>query len=426
MKSLLDDLDECNKELERFVDKSERLGPYRKYSQKSATNPLNGVRTYAKILYSVLCVGANCYGSHKTKLQLEKRTKPPKRAKSLVRRDNDDNPCFTVSFLLSVDETGANSSGIWQDAQIQVMTTDTALSSCPKPLSSAGKKNVGFNLPMPLPAKPAALSKIDQNTLQDLKDLCTPIRQAQAKKPCLGFCLDPAGKLRGVYPVETPIRSIPRTITLKEVLAASASPVSSMLKISRKERMNLAVILACSYLQLQGTPWLKDTWSKEDIVFNGDIMSTSIQPCDMEEPYIICEFRPLRSHTSGLLPHTTSASQPLLPGNPSLLSLGVLLLELYSGQTFEQYCIQASLENGPRLDTYIQQLRNLDIVSKWLNAEQENLSAGYQGAILHCVRSFFDPIQNTTDETAFRQSVFDQVVVPLQSEMQDFLGEKRR
>jgi hypothetical protein len=55
-----------------------------------------------------------------------------------------------------------------------------------------------------------------------------------------------------------------------------------------------------------------------------------------------------------------------------------------------------------------------------------NLPAGYQGAVLHCFRSFFDPIKNVTDEDAFRQSIYHQVVVPLQEEMQSFLGERRR
>jgi hypothetical protein len=434
MERLLDDLDECIKEVERFTDKSERLLPYRKQIKKSTTvNPLNGVRAYANALYNVLCVGANCKlgswrysfhhysaytesfgytiheclnaldrmphnpyislynadagnflagrGAHKTKLQLKRRIKPAK-GRSLV---GSDDPCFTVSFLIYRSGSDPTKSPwIWQETRIQVMSKDTTSLAItkslpnphfPKPLPSPGKKTVGFNLPPPRPMKIMDLPEIDMKSLQDMKDLCSAIRQAQIKKCCLGFCLDAEGHLRGVYPVEKRVTLATGVITLKDMLAVSKTQ-SSLLKMSRKERMNLAITVASSYLQLQATPWLKDTWSKEDIVFDGDMSATLIRPCNIEQPYISHEHQPFPSQKPIIKP-------PSLPGNPSLLSLGVLLLELYTGQTFERFCAQASIENEnvPAFDGYIQQLRNLDLVSKWLNAEQEDLSAGYQGAV---------------------------------------------
>ena len=391
MKSLLDDLDECNKELERFTDKSERLVPYRKETKKTVTNPLSGVRSYAKELYSVLCLGTKCHGLHKAKLQLERRTAPPKGSQSLVSRDNADNPCFTISFLVNQNGPYPNSPSIWQETQIQVVAKETTPKPMPTPLPSHGRKTVGFRLPAPVPpTKSLVLPEIDLKSLQECKDLCSAISKSQIKNPCLGFCLGPEGKLRGVYPVEKRARSITGTIALKDILTSASRSAPTMLKMSRKERMNLAVILASSYLQLQATPWLKDTWSKEDIVFDSDMKTTTIRPCNLEQPYISHEFRAIGPQNNSV-PQMANFKTSPLPGNPSLLSLGILLLELYTGQTFEQYSTQASLENGPILNNYIQQLRNLDLVSKWLVTEQEDLSAGYQSAVLHCIRSFFDP-----------------------------------
>lgn len=426
MKTLLDDLDECNKELERFTDKSERLAPYRKTPTKPIANPLNPVRTYAKALYNVLCVGASCRGFHKAKLGLEKRTKPPKGSRSLMSKDGDD-ICFTISFLVSQDPANPASLRIWQETRIQILTDDLAANPPPRPPPAPGHRSVGFNLPPPVPLRrPVGAPVIDLRRLPNLRDVCSALRQSQVTNPCVGFCIDAEGQLRGVYPVETRRQPVSDIITLQDILTASTLPTPTLLRMSRKERMNLAVVLASSYLQLQSTPWLQDAWGKKDIVFDINRNTLSARPCNVEQPYFAHNFRPLAAQNIGAQGQIGLGVMPLSPGNSSLLSLGIVLLELYTGQTFEQFCSELSLASGSSLDAYMQQLRNLDILSRWLNAKQEDLSAGYHGAVLHCIRRFLDPIQNLNDEAAFRQSIYDQVIVPLQEELQSFLGESRR
>ncbi|KAI9764814.1 MAG: hypothetical protein M1839_005706 [Geoglossum umbratile] len=430
MKSLLDDLDECNKELERFTDKSERLVPYRKETKFPAATSLNQVRTYAKSLYSVLCIGTNCHVCHQVKLRLERRIKSRKGKRYPAPKTGDDvatQPCFTVSFLIYNDRLApdSNSSWIWQDAQIQVITRKVTSTGMPKVPPKPGKKAVGFNLPLEHPPQTLA-PVIEQNNLQELKDLCSTIKHAQSARPCLGFCLDNEGRLRGIYPVEKLMRSTKGTTTLKELLAASPTSTPQMPKLSRKERMTLAVIISSSYLQLQATPWLKDTWSKEDIVFDEDMDTTSIRPLNVDQPYIVHGFQPRASPLTATQNTPSNVNRASLPGNPSLLALGIILLELYTGQTFEQCCSKTSAEISPCLDDYYKQLHNLDAASKWLNAAQEDLSAGYMGAVLHCFRSFFDPINTGQNETVFRQSIYEQVILPLHEELQSFLGESQR
>jgi hypothetical protein len=100
-------------------------------------------------------------------------------------------------------------------------------------------------------------------------------------------------------------------------------------------------------------------------------------------------------------------------------------LELYTGQTFEQRRSQF-LTNTSGFNEYFKQLHDLDAASQWLNNAREELSAAYGHAIQHCVRSYFDPISTKQDENALRRSVLEQVVVPLQEELQIFLGDVRR
>jgi hypothetical protein len=290
MKTLLDDLDECNKELERFTDKSERLAPYRKVPKKPVANPLNNVRTYAKALYNVLCIGASCHGFHKAMLGLERRTKALRSSRPLASTSGDE-LSFAVSFLVCQDPANPNLLRIWQETQIQVIIDDKASSPTSRPLPSPGQRTVRFNLPPPVPLRrPLGASLVDLNTLPNLRDLCSAISQAPFRKPCIGFCLDKEGKLRGVYPVEKPSKCITEIITLQDILASSTPPTPNLLKMTRKERMNLAVVLASSYLQLQATPWLSDTWGKRDIVFNID-RSLSSRQCNVEHPYFSHQVR---------------------------------------------------------------------------------------------------------------------------------------
>jgi hypothetical protein len=221
------------------------------------------------------------------------------------------------------------------------------------------------------------------------------------------------------------------TMALTELLAASSTSAPNILKMSRKERMTLAVILSSSYLQLEATPWLKETWSKDDILFEKDLTSTITRPIDIERPYIAITFRPeplLPSITNNLNSAAANVTQSTItpapsPGNPGLLALGIMLLELYTGQAFENCNFKLSIQAGPVLDFYLQQLQLLGAASQWLNTVQEDLSAGYTGAVLHCIRSYFDPVRTAKDEAIFRQTVYDQVLLPLEKELRSFLGE---
>lgn len=120
-----------------------------------------------------------------------------------------------------------------------------------------GTRTVGFSLPPTVPQNP--LPGIDQHSLQELKDICSSLRQAQSDPACLGFCLDTQGKLRGVYPVAKEMNVKKGTINLKDILGIRSLSMTNLIQMSRKERMSLAVTLSSSYLQLQATPWLKDT-----------------------------------------------------------------------------------------------------------------------------------------------------------------------
>jgi hypothetical protein len=121
IKALLEELDGCNKELERFTDRSEKLEPFRKASKPSFAKRLQRIQLYAKNLHQVLVQSwsCSCKATHCTNLQLEQRIGGY--AKGVVRKKGDEREfCFTVAF--------SGDPGVWQEAEIQMLEQEV---DCP-------------------------------------------------------------------------------------------------------------------------------------------------------------------------------------------------------------------------------------------------------------------------------------------------------
>ncbi|ELR10334.1 hypothetical protein VC83_07938 [Pseudogymnoascus destructans] len=186
--------------------------------------------------------------------------------------------------------------------------------------------------------------------------------------------------------------------------------------LSRKDRMSLALILASSFVQLEATQWIQESWGKEDIVFDRAPDAPEDSSVDLSKPYILHSIEK-RTADNKTRPIRNSR-------NYSLLSLGILLLELSTGQSFEQHLSRIKGKSTASLDPpeeSVERLMKLSEVRKWLVAVQDDLSSGFHGAIWHCIKSYFDE-ESGKSEDVYRQAVLDQVVLPLQEDLQSFLG----
>lgn len=131
IKALLEELNDCNRELERFTEKSEKIETYRKAAKPSFATRLQRIQGYAENLHTSLCWSCSCKDAHRTSLQLEPRGNL---YASGMRISNANKTCFTVSFSsLAVD---TSTLWKWQAAEISVEEDDdiglTPVSS-PKP-----------------------------------------------------------------------------------------------------------------------------------------------------------------------------------------------------------------------------------------------------------------------------------------------------
>jgi hypothetical protein len=131
IKALLEELDDCNKELERFTEKSEKIETYRKSVKPAFASRLQRIQGYAKSLHDSLLWSCTCKSSHKTSLQLE-----PRGNLFASGMKKTSKTTFTVSFT-SAATTTDDSDGpwTWQAAEILVDEEDPNLPplSSPKP-----------------------------------------------------------------------------------------------------------------------------------------------------------------------------------------------------------------------------------------------------------------------------------------------------
>jgi len=64
MKSLLDELDDCNEQLEGYTNKTGQLDLFESSAKSTLSFPFNDqIRSYAKNLYNVIYLGFNCQSS---------------------------------------------------------------------------------------------------------------------------------------------------------------------------------------------------------------------------------------------------------------------------------------------------------------------------------------------------------------------------
>lgn len=244
----------------------------------------------------------------------------------------------------------------------------------------------------------------DPSKLQVVTNLCSVLEKPSS--PWIGFCLDINGHLRGAYPAR------PRALAYVENAVSLGEMLVKLQGLhSKEDAYSLSITLSSSLLQFSHTPWLGHSWDKADIVFlrakDGSALSV-----DVEHPYLI------REHT---LDDTRQIQRNAYPGSDSskVLGLGILLVEICSGQPIES--LRHPEDLGPSGEP--NEITNLQAIRRWI-LEQENkgnLTPAFRSAISHCLKCFVDPTASLQNPD-FRRTVEEQVIAPLEDEMNYLFG----
>lgn len=240
-----------------------------------------------------------------------------------------------------------------------------------------------------------------------IPDLCQVMRQRTIAQQSLGWLLD---QRRGYHNFSTAkasrnFRGLPehKTISLKELLEGDP------LRFPNRSRHRVAATLASSLLQLQRTPWLADSWNKNDVLF-----LVEQDKVLYKRPYLCKEFNSCEVTASSL--ETADGENledcPHFRPKMSLESLAIVLLELCVGEPLEKRPEKARLKTaGPSAQSSHEYL--LSIAQGWLWEEIYDFEPMFSDIIESCM--YFPNMQRAKlgklDE--LRLDIYSVIVEPL-------------
>ena len=182
------------------------------------------------------------------------------------------------------------------------------------------------------------------------------------------------------------------------------------------ERLSIAVTLASSILQLDGTLWLRTSWTSKDILVHyqesfGKHGSLLQNVC----PHVSWEINSQdanRSEGFRLSEQLTCSIQC----DEILIALGMALVELCFGRTLLSMCNE---ENEGRTEDDIRLMTALDL----LHDVQLQAEHNYATVVDRCLNGDWKRIDDRFGDENFELAVFEHIVKPLIDDLEHFRGE---
>ncbi|KAF5672516.1 hypothetical protein FHETE_3650 [Fusarium heterosporum] len=164
------------------------------------------------------------------------------------------------------------------------------------------------------------------------------------------------------------------------------------------ERLRLAYMIACSALQMQGTPWINVIPSSEEIY-----VCRKKGLLQFQHVFVLRYF-----------PECIQSSAPTTSPNLFLLYLGILLIELILGQSMPD--IDSSQTHGrePSLPGYI---LDYDAASKLLGRVKTAGGAGYYKAVEGCLKSYMYKPDAADGTSSFQSDIISSIISPLEQDL---------
>lgn len=258
---------------------------------------------------------------------------------------------------------------------------------------------------MPIASLTMEMASLGMVSMGVTLDLCQKIKKAQkqAQLDYYGMIVDrspPNPREYTVHPAPTLEHDDMHqwsVISLREILEQK----SAFPHLSYRDRLQLAVVISSSVLQLQGSPWLPDALTSCDICFvrkQGRLA--------YNHPFIIN-----RLPSTELGPRNDETA--MLPiGNPMLTSLGILLIELILGKTLASLRTleEASLAEETPLADYVTAQR----VSRRIKM----VSLNYGTAVSRCISGDWNR-DGSLDMEDLCQDVYSGVVALLEKDLEN-------
>lgn len=172
--------------------------------------------------------------------------------------------------------------------------------------------------------------------------------------------------------------------------------------LSLRYKRELALTMAIALLGLHEETWLRQGCTKETISF----FHTSNDKLDFQRPFISTYFEDVAK--LGALPTHVSH------GNPRILALGILLLEIHKWKPIETFRQNDDLSAGDELNAYTDFL----VVDR--EAEHlDDCSLDYRDAIVACMKTTWVGTDEevSLEDPRVREGLYKDVITPLKNEI---------
>ena len=464
-------IEKNNDLLASLTDQNTELEPVRKRRRRPIQH-FRAIHEHARNLYKVIerSWTCDCGGLHNANLRLDARLSAldtpfikaiPSQGESVL-----ESVHFKVIFPVNRCEPLMNGPCLWRETEIRLLDRNISSSKTAKSVPSklveissnqkkffkvpsiftssaaSSKKGHSSAIKSAAPAKPkksvnfsglavepvsgrdGICSSISQQHLSDLNQIsnfCLIMQQCMDStlynQKCLGYLYLEGQQPLGVYLAQEPqldhrqdqVASLAQIFASSSLAQQESTEPPMSLVLNRGDRLRLALTIASSVLQLYKTPWLREDWSKHDILIN--------------EVGRDAHYR--RAYVSGMF--VATATEKLaqqkemhhLVRNESLFALAIVLIELCLGQT---------LESMRSPDDPLDATQNPNVLTDWctvnrmLEAVYNEAGKRYGDAVRRCVHCEFDPRRTTLDDDEFSQAVYDGVIAPLEDVVKDFDG----
>lgn len=440
------------------------LEPARQRRQRPSI-PFRAIQEHARNLYNVISQSwtCKCASPHSADLCLDSRTYSDNSARLATKDISSSHLQFKVVF--SVDANGIHAlPWLWRETEIRLL--DHQSPTLPQPLQgtmttppstpmqnsqiACQRRGIAVHTPLPhsapsqleeekasrlnfrgsskanrqkksvkfdpLPSPPqtpsngfaAAFPKITDLGLVPIDNLCWAMKQwtdGKANSQCLGYLCTEAKQRLAIYLPEMPT-PFPDRRNVKSLsqLMNPAIPTGKF-DFSRGDRLRLGLTIASSVLQLYKTPWLRDDWTKDDIMIN-DGTTRRLH----DQAYVS------RSFPSA--PEQTGPREKFLgPRNKTLFALGVVLIELSLGRSIESLRDSEDplgFDGSPNVHT------TWHTANRLIDAVYDENGKRYGDAVRRCINCDFDMKSTTLDDEVFSQAVYNGVVAQLEDDVKDF------
>ncbi|KAJ6257577.1 hypothetical protein Dda_7362 [Drechslerella dactyloides] len=339
---------------------------------KKLAGTLHRVRRLANKLH--IAIGRSwrvgCHTKHDTKLFLEDHLGTAADDLSLAKKASLSS---SVTFRLVFEAKASPSSTVWHETTVQVMDdTDDfndSLDAIACSQSSEPRRKTAFAIP----DITSPTSDIDMTLIADI---CAAI--AVVKSNNVGVTFIVAGNRQFGFICQEEDTLLPcyffgSEISLQTLLLSGVPPGFRGPLIPLRAQMLLAFRLALNLLQLLQTRWIQKAWSKDSIYFP---ISVAAATPDFSRPFVSIQFDDQSNGPAGP-PHAVELRM-------AILELGILLLEIWHLETFEQWCERALGVKckPPSAENF--NIRHM-LASAWLADKSNQPLEFYRKATFYCI-----------------------------------------